>query len=162
MMSSSSAIQSTENLIPLDLVHTFNSYFPLNYSVQKIKQPTPLNVTKNSSNAPGSALAVLRDETKQFNFNRLYTVMIFGALFIGAGLFFIPVRGYLYLVGFAVVGLVRGTLVAWLQTESVVYGGATCNMCYALQLFATTTVVASGAVIIAGCVAIGGGIWIVK
>ena len=60
--------------------------------------------------APGSALAVLRDEIKQFNFNRLYTVMIFGALFIGAGLFFIPVRGYLYLVGFAVVGLVRGML----------------------------------------------------
>jgi hypothetical protein len=35
-------------------------------------------------------------------------------------------------------------------------------MCFALQLFAMTTVAASGTVIVAGCAAIGGGIWIVK
>jgi hypothetical protein len=35
-------------------------------------------------------------------------------------------------------------------------------MCYALQLFAITTVAASGGVIIVGGLAIGGGIMIVK
>jgi len=93
--------------------------------------------------------------------HRLCVAMSIGAMLIAACVIpLLAISGFMNVASLAAIGSVAGTLTAWLQ--SIVSCGATCGMCYALQLFAITTVAASGGVIIVGGLAIGGGIMIVK
>ena len=119
------------------------------------------------------------DDNDEFCCNhRLCVAMSIGAILIAACVIpLIAISSFMNVASLAAIGsvagmlstnlvitqtltLCSGTLTAWLQ--SIVYCGATCGMCYALQLFAITTVAASGGVIIVGGLAIGGGIMIVK
>ncbi|KIM79509.1 hypothetical protein PILCRDRAFT_823428 [Piloderma croceum F 1598] len=93
--------------------------------------------------------------------HRLCVAMSIGAILIAACVIpLLAISGFMNVASLAAIGSVAGTLTAWLQ--SIAYCGATCGMCYALQLFAITTVAASGGVIIVGGLAIGGGIMVVK
>jgi len=102
------------------------------------------------------------DDNDEFYCNhRLCVAMSIGAILVAACVIpLIAISGFMNVASLAAIGSVAGTLTAWLQ--SIVYCGATCGMCYALQLFAITTVAASGGVIIVGGLAIGGGIMVVR